>query len=119
MTGVILGMSSLLLSLTALAVSMYTLLYPDKGLRTAFKRLESDTETMWDRVESHLGRISRLRRTQSERPVAGMSVPTQEEQPISPPAGKEELPLRAMSRSRLLAWSRRARAVKTDDGHAR
>jgi hypothetical protein len=52
-----------LLALLVSAGSLYVALSrSDREVRKAFKRLESDVETMWEKVESHLGRISRLRR---------------------------------------------------------
>src|SRR5262249_44909475 len=32
-------------------------------LKKAFRALEADSEKMWDQVQSHLGRISRLKKT--------------------------------------------------------
>ncbi len=121
MTGLILGLSSLFIAVSALALSLHTYLTHDKGLRSAFKRLELDAETMWDKVESHLGRISRLRRNSGERATTAALVPPQDEQLALPIPGSLEMPLPRghLTRGQLLAWSRRPRAIKTSDGSAR
>lgn len=48
----------------------------------AFKRLESDVEDLFTRVESHLGRISRLKRGANP-PAAAPAVPTVPPKPVT------------------------------------
>lgn len=62
MLGVVVGFVALLIALTALVVSLYTYANPDRGVKVAFKRLEGEVDDQWAKVESHLGRISRLKR---------------------------------------------------------
>lgn len=54
--GALLGAGALIWATLAPRVHSATLL-------KAFKALERDVDDMWDKVESHLGRISRLKRT--------------------------------------------------------
>lgn len=49
----------------ALAVAIKVLIQPivrEKALNRAFKTLEHEVSEQWEKVESHLGRISRLKR---------------------------------------------------------
>lgn len=69
----------------------------------AFRRLESDVEGMFEKVESHLGRISRLKRGSSS--VAA--------QPVQPSVEEKTKPL---SRAALYASARRNYADKNRHG---
>lgn len=91
-----------LLSLLALLVATVALYFTlgrpkaePSATDKAFKRLESDVESVFEKVESHLGRISRLKRG------ATPASP-------SPDVAKQE-PVR-LSRAGLLANSRRTYA---------
>lgn len=51
-----------LISVAALVVAFLAPLYHEKTLRRAFARLEGDFEELQEKVNTHLGRISRLKR---------------------------------------------------------
>src|SRR5262249_43824726 len=58
------------------------------SLKKAFRSLEADSEKMWDQVQSHLGRISRLKKTIPREflnhPPLGQEAPAQT--PVTLPA---------------------------------
>lgn len=68
----------------------------------AFRRLESDVEGIFEKVESHLGRISRLKRGSSS--VAAPALPSVEEK------------TKPLSRAALYASARRNYADKNRHG---
>lgn len=69
------------LALLVATGALYAALKPRKvepgATEKAFRRLESDVEGLFEKVESHLGRISRLKRATSPLPVepAAVAVP--------------------------------------------
>lgn len=58
-----LSIVAVLTAAAALGVALYRADSNLKTLRKAFRVLEADVEDQFERVESHLGRISRLKRT--------------------------------------------------------
>ena len=60
--GTVLGVIATLLAGGALYVSWYHPSRDTKDLKKGFQRLEADVDEQWERVQSHLGRISRLKR---------------------------------------------------------
>jgi len=86
---------ALLVATGALYCALRPRTQPATATEKAFKRLESDVEGLFEKVESHLGRISRLKR--------GTTLPGgAPAQPVNSPAVPERL-----SRAGLLAKSRR------------
>ncbi len=59
----LIGVIAVILSLGALAVALAAHFLPQRTLRKAFRALERDVDDMWEKVESHLGRVSRLKRS--------------------------------------------------------
>lgn len=90
-----------LLATCALLVTLRRPKVEPAATERAFKRLESDVESMFEKVESHLGRISRLKR--------GAAAP-----PAVPVAASE--PAKRLSRAGLYAQSRRNNADQNRDG---
>jgi len=91
--GIVLALS---LGTGALYVALRRTHVEPTGTERAFKRLEGDVEDLFTRVESHLGRISRLKR--------GANPPT----PIPMEHPKE--PAKRLSRAELLGKYRRNHA---------
>jgi len=87
--------------------ALYFALKPSKDAPTAtekaFKRLESDVEGMFEKVESHLGRISRLKR--------GTTSPVLPSSQTAAPVETKHL-----SRAQLYAHARRSYADTHGDG---
>jgi len=94
---------ALLVASGALYMSLRPRIPPPTMTDKAFKRLESDVEDVFARVESHLGRISRLKRGNSP-PV----VPSSE---TAPP-----VEVKRLSRAALYAHARRSYADTHGDG---
>lgn len=94
---------ALLVASGALYMSLRPRTPPPTMTEKAFKRLESDVEDVFARVESHLGRISRLKR--------GTSPPAM---PSSEPAAPVEV--KRLSRAALYAHARRSYADTHGDG---
>jgi len=94
---------ALLVATGALYMSLRPRTPPPTMTDKAFKRLESDVEDVFARVESHLGRISRLKRGTSP-PVLASS------EPAAPVAVKH------LSRAALYAQARRSYADTHGDG---
>ena len=98
----VLGALALFVSLGALSLALWIILRPtnspDDVLR-AFKRLEDEFEALQDKVNSHLGRISRLKRE------------------VLPPTPTKPGDSQPLTRGQLLARSRRTHGnVAYDEG---
>ncbi len=101
------GWLGAVLSLVSIFLAILIPVWLQNAWKRPFRALERDCEDMWEKVESHLGRISRLRRTdrspsQQEIASAVSAIPTTQ-QPV-------------LTRSGLL---RRFRAKQTSDGTLR
>lgn len=96
-----------IISLLVATVALYFSLKPDKSPPTAtakaFKVLEADVEDLMGRVESHLGRISRLKR--------GTAPPVLPSSQTAAPVETKHL-----SRAMLYAHARRRHADTHGDG---
>lgn len=90
-----------LLATCALLVTLRRPKVEPAATERAFKRLESDVESMFEKVESHLGRISRLKRGAAA-PTGVSATPAQ--------------PAKRLSRAGLYAQSRRNNADQNRDG---
>ena len=89
------GWLALGVAVAALLVALGAYFIPQKATRKAFKALEREVDDMWEKVESHLGRVSRLKRSMTE------GNPKPEAAP--------EFPLnRPLTRANLLARARRS-----------
>jgi len=94
---------ALLVATGALYMSLRPRTPPATMTEKAFKRLESDVEDVFARVESHLGRISRLKRGTSPPVVPSSETP----QPVA---------VKRLSRAGLYAHARRSYADTHGDG---
>lgn len=89
-----LSVVALFVSLAALGVAIFRAKSDLKTIRKAFRVLEADVEDQFERVESHLGRISRLKRT--------LGVTSTVDTGKTPESAVTELPMGARSRASLL-----------------
>ena len=89
------GWLALGVAVAALLVALGAYFIPQKATRKAFKALEREVDDMWEKVESHLGRVSRLKRSMTEQ--------------IPKPEGLHNTagPERILTRANLLARARR------------
>lgn len=80
-----------------------------KDLRHAFEHLERSTQDMWDAVNSHLGRISRLKRTMRDDKIAAAAEAGPQTEAAPAQASKGETEALPISRTELLL---RARGIR-------
>ena len=51
------------LALVALSLALGAFWMPHRTLRKAFRALERDVDDQWEKIDSHMGRVSRLKRS--------------------------------------------------------
>lgn len=101
------GYLAIAISLVSIFLASIALWSDPKPWEKPYRALERDCEEMWEKVESHLGRISRLKRNERSA-LSPDSVPVVSATPTTQPP--------VLRRSDLL---RRFRAKQTSDGTLR
>ena len=90
---------SLGLAILALVAALGAFWVPQKQLRKAFRALERECDDQWEKIESHMGRVSRLKRSMMAGEVATKEAGTGD--------GAAVPPARLQTRGNLLArWKR-------------